>query len=159
MDEAERCAAAGAFPRGRVTVNASVSFGQHMLIPRVQRFLERHPQVTLDIVLTDRVVDLMDERADVAIRWGALAPSDLVARKLFETGQAIVASPGYLARFGTPHTPQELEAHNLIGSSYRRDAPDWPLRIDGRQTDVPVAGSVRAGDGKTLRLQIGRAHV
>ena len=150
MDEAERCAA-GAMPRGRVTLNASTSFGQHVLIPRVQRFLERHPQVTLDIVLTDRVVDLMDERADIAIRWGTLAPSELVARRLFETGQAIVASPGYLARFGTPRTPGELEAHNLIGWSYRRQAPDWPLRVDGRVVEVPVVGSVRAGDGETLR--------
>ena len=128
MDEAERCAAAGAAPRGRVRINASISFGHHVLMPLVPRFLELHPQVTLDIVLTDRVVDLMDERTDIAIRWGPLPPSDLVARQLFDTGQAIVASPAYLARYGTPRTPQELEAHNRIGSTYRRSAPDWPLR-------------------------------
>ncbi len=151
LDEAERCAAAGALPRGRVSINASVSFGQHLLLPRLPRFLERHPQVTLDVVLTDRVVDLMDERADIAIRWGALAASDLVARKLFDTGQAIVAAPAYLARFGTPRTPQELSAHNLLGSSYRRAAADWPLEVDGERIEVPVIGSMRAGDGETLR--------
>jgi DNA-binding transcriptional LysR family regulator len=151
MDEAERCAAAGAAPRGRVRINASISFGHHLLMPLVPRFLELHPQVTLDIVLTDRVVDLMDERTDIAIRWGSLPPSELVARHLFDTGQTIVASPAYLERYGTPRTPQELEAHNRIGSTYHRSAPDWPLAIDGRLVDVPVAGSVRAGDGETLR--------
>jgi DNA-binding transcriptional LysR family regulator len=151
LDEAERCAAAGAAPRGRVSVNTSVSFGQHVLVPLVPRFLELHPQVTLDIVLTDRVVDLMDERTDVAIRWGALPSSDPVARRLLDTQQVIVATPGYLARHGTPHTPQELAAHNRIGFSYHGNAPGWPLRVDGRGVDVPVAGSVRAGDGETLR--------
>lgn len=151
LDEAERCAAAGAAPRGRVRINASVSFGQHLLVPLVPHFLELHPQVTLDIALTDRVVDLMDERTDIAIRWGPLPPSDLVARHLFDTGQAIVGSPDYLARYGTPRTPQELEAHNRIGSSYHRSAPDWPLKVDTRVIDIPVVGSVRAGDGETLR--------
>lgn len=151
LDEAERCAAAGAAPRGRVSINASVSFGHHMLVPLVPRFLELHPQVTLDIVLTDTIIDLMDERTDVAIRWGALPPSDLVARRLFETGQAIVASPVYLAAHGTPRTPLELEQHSRIGFSYRRSTPGWPLRVNGRHVDVPVAGPVRAGDGETLR--------
>lgn len=151
MDEAERCAAAGAAPRGRVRINASISFGHRLLMPLVPRFLELHPQVTLDIVLTDRVVDLMDERTDIAIRWGPLPPSDLVARHLFDTGQAVVASPAYLEHYGTPRTPQELEAHNRIGSSYHRSAPDWPLVVDGRAIDMPVVGSVRAGDGETLR--------
>ena len=151
MDEAERCAAAGAAPRGRVSINASVSFGHHKLVPLVPRLLELHPQITLDIALTDRVVDLMDERADIAIRWGQLPSSDLVARRLGETSQAIVASPDYLAKYGTPHTPQELEAHNRLGWSYRRSTPDWPLRVDGRMIALPVAGPVRAGDGETLR--------
>jgi DNA-binding transcriptional LysR family regulator len=151
MDEAERCVAAAAAPRGRVSINASISFGQVVLVPLVARFFELHPQVALDIVLTDRVVDLMDERADIAIRWGRLTPSDLIARRLGETGQAIVASPDYLARHGTPRRPQELEAHNRLGSSYRRNVPDWPLRVAGRHVDVPVVGSVRASDGETLR--------
>ena len=151
MDEAERCAAAGAAPRGRVSINASVSFGHHKLVPLVPRLLEMHPEITLDIALTDRIVDLMDERADIAIRWGQLPASDLVARRLGETSQAIVASPGYLKKYGTPHTPQELEAHNRLGWSYRRNTPDWPLRVDGRTIAMPVAGPVRAGDGETLR--------
>ncbi|OUL98734.1 LysR family transcriptional regulator [Variovorax sp. JS1663] len=154
MDEAERCAAAGAAPRGRVRLNASCSFGHHVLLPLLPRFLELHPQVTLDVVLTDRVVDLMDERTDVAIRWGPLPASDLVARHLLDTEQAIVASPAYLDRYGTPRTPQELEAHNRIGFTYRHHVPDWSLRVDGRLVELPAAGSVRAGDGETLRRMV-----
>lgn len=154
MDEAERCAAAGAAPSGRVSINASVPFGQHVLIPLVPRFLELHPQITLNIVLTDRVVDLMEERADVAIRWGELPPSDLIARRLGATGQAILGSPGYLARHGMPSTPQELEAHNRLGFTYRRSVPDWPLSVDGRVIDMPITGNVRAGDGEALRALV-----
>ncbi|RZL91077.1 MAG: LysR family transcriptional regulator [Variovorax sp.] len=151
LDEAERCAAAGAAPRGRVSINTSVSFGHLVLVPLLPKFLAQHPDVTIDLSVTDRVVDLMDERADIAIRWGPLPPSDLVARRLGETAQAIVAAPGYLERFGTPRTPQELAAHNRLGTNYRRNMPDWPLRIDGRAADMPVSGNVRASDGETLR--------
>ncbi len=151
LDEAERCAAAGAAPRGRVSINASVSFGHLVLVPLLPKFLAQHPEVTVDLSVTDRVVDLMDERADIAIRWGPLPPSDLVARRLGETAQAIVGAPGYLERFGTPRTPQELAAHNRLGTNYRRNMPDWPLRIDGRVADMPVSGNVRASDGETLR--------
>lgn len=151
MDEAESHAAAAAAPRGRVSVNASVSFGHHVLIPLVPRLLALHPEITLDLVLTDRVVDLMDERTDIAIRWGRLTASDLVARRIGETGQVIVASPAYLKRCGTPRLPQDLEAHNRLGSNYRRQVPDWPLRVDGRIVAVPLVGNVRAGDGETLR--------
>jgi DNA-binding transcriptional LysR family regulator len=151
LDEAERCAAAGAAPRGRVRINASVSFGQHVLSPLVPRFLELHPMVTLDIALTDRVVDLMDEHTDVAIRWGELPPSELIARRLFETGQAIVASPAYLERFGTPRTPQELDGHNCLDFNYRRSKPDWPVLIDGVRVEMSVRGAVHASDGETLR--------
>lgn len=151
MDEAERCAASGAAPRGRVSINASVPFGHHVLLPLMPRFLELHPQVTVDVSLTDRVVDLMDERTDIAVRWGQLPSSDLVARRLGETGQAIVASQAYLARYGTPHTPEELEAHNRLGTSYRRAVPDWPLSVDGRFVAMPIVGNVRVGDGSALR--------
>ncbi len=151
MDEAERGVAAAALPRGRVALNASVSFGHLVLLPLVPRLLARHPQITLDISLTDQVVDLLEERTDIAIRWGALPASDLVARRLGHTGQAIVGSPDYLARHGMPRSVEDLLAHNRLGTNYRRRAPDWPLRVTGRAVDVPITGNVRAADGETLR--------
>jgi len=154
MDEAERCAAAGALPRGRVSINASVSFGHHVLAPLIPRFTRQHPEVTLDISLTDRVVDLMEERADVAIRWGELPSSELVARRLGTTRQVIVASPAYLARYGTPRTPEELEAHNRLGYTHRRRSAEWALRVDGRTIEMPAVGNVRVADGETLRVLV-----
>lgn len=154
MDEAERSAAGAAAAGGRVSINASVPFGHHVLIPLLPRFLQQHPQITVNVVLTDRVVDLMEERADVAIRWGELPPSGLVARRLGTTGQAIVGTPDYLARHGTPRTPQELAAHNRLGFTYRRRVPDWPLAVDGRIEELPVNGNVRAGDGEVLRALV-----
>jgi len=151
LDEAERSAAADGPPRGRVSINASIAVGQRLLLPLVGPLLAQHPQIQLDISLTDKVVDLMEERADIAIRWGRLPPSELVARKLGDTGLAIVGSPDYLARHGTPRTPQELLDHNRLGNTYRRSQPDWPLRVDGRQVDVPIVGNARAGDGESLR--------
>ena len=153
MDEAERCAA-GAAPRGRVSLSVSVPFGQHVLLPLVPRLLAAHPELTLDLSLTDRVVDLMDERADIAIRWGRLADSELVARLLGQTEQVIVGTPDYLARHGTPRTPDELLRHNRLGNTYRRNVPDWPLKVDGRIVEVPIAGSVRASDGSALRTLV-----
>ncbi|MBB3176428.1 LysR family transcriptional regulator [Variovorax sp. Sphag1AA] len=154
LDEAERCAAAGALPRGRVSINASVSFGHHVLAPLIPRFTRQHPEVTLDISLTDRVVDLMEERADVAIRWGELPASELVARRLGSTRQVIVASPDYLARYGTPHTPEELEAHNRLGYTRHRRSAEWALRVDGRTIEIPTVGNVRVADGETLRVLV-----
>ncbi len=153
LDEAERSVSAAleATPRGRVVVNASVSFGTQVLLPLVPRLVERHPQLSLDIALTDRVVDLIEARADIAIRWGPLPPSELIARRLGETRQVIVAAPAYLARRGTPRRPAELETHERLDFSYRRRVPDWPFRVDGRLVEVPLRARVRASDGEALR--------
>lgn len=151
MDEAERAVTVHAAPRGRVTINTSVAFGSQVLVPLVPRFITQYPQLALDISLTDQVVDLLTERADIAVRWGPLPPSDLVARRLGQTGLAIVASPAYLAQHGTPQTHEDLGAHQLLDFSYRRRMPDWPMLVDGRPVDVPVHGRVRASDGETLR--------
>lgn len=151
MLDAERGAAAGAAPRGRVSLNSSLPVGLSVLLPLVPDFLALYPEVTLDIALTDRVVDLMDERTDVAVRWGELPDSGLVARRLGDTALAIVGSPDYLARHGTPRSVAALAQHNRLGSSYRRNTPDWPLRVAGKMEHLPVKGSVRAADGETLR--------
>lgn len=151
MEEAEREAAAGAAPRGRIRVNASVPFGRIYLLPLVPDFLARHPEVTLDIVLSDQVVDLMEQRADVAIRVGPLRGSALMARKLGESGMAVVAAPSYLARRGTPRTVADLAAHNLIGFNFARTFEEWPFREGVGIVTVPATGTIQAGDGEISR--------
>jgi DNA-binding transcriptional LysR family regulator len=153
IDEAERSVTASAAPRGRVRVNSSVPFGLHYLVPLVPLFRARYPEVALDLVLTDHVVNLMDERADVAIRVGPMAASSLMVRKLVETRMAVVASPAYLARRGTPRTLEDLAAHDLIGFNFARQMDGWPfVTAEGQKLTRPVSGPATAGDGETARV-------
>lgn len=151
LDEAERQASERSTPRGRVRVNANVPFGHHILLPLVPRFLERHPDVTLDVVLTDDVVDLLEQRTDVAVRAGPLKSSNLVARRLGATRMVIVGAPAYLDRRGTPATVDDLHNHNRLGANYARAQPGWPLHDGAGEIALPVAGNVQASDGEALR--------
>jgi DNA-binding transcriptional LysR family regulator len=151
LDEAERAVTAGAVPRGLVRVNCNVPFGLHRLLPLVPRFTAAHPEVRLDIALTDRVIDLMDERADVAIRVGSMRPSQLMARKLGQSRMAVVAAPTYLARRGVPQTPYDLDAHNCIAFNFARHVDEWSFVVDGTRVSLPARGDVVAGDGEISR--------
>ena len=150
LEEAERCASENAAPRGRLRVNANVPFGHHFLLPLVPEFLAQHPEVTLDIVLTDEVVDISSS----APTWpcaGPLKSSSLVARKLGSTRMLIVGAPAYLARHGMPATPQALLGHNRLGANYVRTRSGWPLRDAGEELVVPLSGNAQASDGEALR--------
>jgi len=149
--EAEREAASGAAPRGRVRVNSNVPFGLHYLLPLVPRFVAAHPDVQLDIVLSDQVIDLLEQRADVAIRVGPLRSSQLMARKLGESRMVVVASPDYLKRRGTPKTLAELSAHNLVSFNFARIFEGWPFREAGKAVTFPASGNVQVGDGESAR--------
>src|SRR5258708_37429807 len=151
LEEAERAVAAGAVPRGLVRVNCNVPFGLHRLLPLIPKFTAAHPEVRLDIVLTDRVVDLMDERADVAVRLGAMRPSQLMARKLGHSRMTVVAAPAYLARCAMPKTPYDLVAHNCIAFNFARYVDEWPFVVDGAQLSLPARGDVVTSDGEISR--------
>ncbi|WP_312164328.1 LysR family transcriptional regulator [Phenylobacterium sp.] len=152
IDEAEREVLAGAAPRGRVRVNSVVDLGRQFVLPLVPAFLERHPDVTLDLVLTDQVVDLLGERADVAIRMGALRSSNLTARKLGESPAVVVGSPAYLARRGVPMRLEDLAHHHQMDFTFTRSVRNWPFRsADGEIVYLPGAGGVQVGDGASLR--------
>ncbi|HEX2887923.1 LysR family transcriptional regulator [Vineibacter terrae] len=151
LDEAERGAAHSGTPHGRLRVNTNVAIGQIYLLPIVPAFLAQHPAVTLDIVITDAVIDLLEERTDIAIRSGPLKSSRLVARKLGETRMVIVGAPAYFRRRGAPSTPADLEQHNRLGFGYARAVEGWPLLEHGAQIMVPPSGNAQASDGETLR--------
>lgn len=150
LEEAERYASEHTAPRGRLRVNANVPFGHHFLLPLAPAFLALHPEVTLDIVLTDEVIDILEQRTDVAVRAGPLKSSNLMARKLGATRMVIVGAPSYLEHHGTPTTPQELLAHNRLGANYARVQPGWPLRHGDESIVVPVIGNAQASDGEAL---------
>ncbi|MDR6872347.1 DNA-binding transcriptional LysR family regulator [Bosea sp. BE125] len=151
LDEAERSVAACQIPRGRLRVNSNVPFGRHYLLPLAPRFMAAHPGVQLDITITDQVIDLMDERADVAIRVGPMRPSQLVARKLGAAAMAIVASPDYLASHPAPRSVADLARHDLITFNFARHCDEWPFRLDGKRLTVPAHGRVTVGDGESAR--------
>jgi len=151
IEEAERSASATEHPVGRVRINTSASYGTHILAPIMAGFLERYPRVSVDIVQTDVIVDLLAERADIAVRAGPLADSSLLARKLGETPLVVVAAPAYLERCGTPQTAADLAELNRLGFGYIRAAEDWRFEEDGRPVAVPIKSRLQASDGEALR--------
>ncbi|WP_240230464.1 LysR family transcriptional regulator [Devosia lacusdianchii] len=158
LDEAERSASAGEQPAGRIRINTSASFGNHILAPLLPAFFAAYPAINLDVVQTDAVIDLLGERTDIAIRSGPLKSSGLIARKLGATPMVIVAAPSYLARHGTPTTFAELETHNRLGFSYSRTLDGWPLNHNGAVVNLLPNGNVQASNGEALRhLAIGGA--
>jgi DNA-binding transcriptional LysR family regulator len=159
IEEAERTVSSGADqPRGPLRVNANIPFATHCVIPLVPAFLARYPGVTLDLSLTDFMVDLVGERADVAIRTGALRDSSLKARKLIESQRVVAAAPAYLARHGVPETPDDLARHNCLNFNFRRSLDEWPfLEAPGDPATrvvrtIPVTGNMKANNGETMRL-------
>lgn len=149
--EAERYASAGEQAAGPIRINTSASFGHHILAPLVSDFLALNPAVTLDISHTDAIVDLVEDRADVAIRAGPLKSSSLIARKLGFTRNVIVASPDYLKRESEPKTITDLKHHRRIGFSYARSVQGWPLFDGGETIALPITPGVQVGDGEAMR--------
>jgi DNA-binding transcriptional LysR family regulator len=153
IETAEREAAAGAAPRGRLRINCNVPFGQHYLLPMLPAFLAEHPEVAIDVVLTDKVVDLLDERADIAIRTGPMRDSQLVARKLWQSRMVVVAAPAYLRKRGTPSNPADIAGHNCLDFCFTRVVEGWPfLDGDGRTATVAPPGNALVSDGESMRL-------
>ncbi len=152
IDEAERETASGAVPRGHLRINSNIPFGMRYVLPLIPRFLAQHPEVTVDIVLSDIVVDLLQERADIAIRLGPLRESRLLARKLGASRMAVVAAPSYLARQGTPRKPADLAGHKGIGWTFFRSIGGWPFRSHGSTQSITPPPTARASDGEAARL-------
>ena len=121
---------------GQLRISAPVTFGVRHLAPLWGEFRRRHPKVTLDITLADRVVDLIEEGYDLAIRIGRLSSSTLVSRRLAITRMVLCAAPDYLAAHGTPRHPHELAGHEILAYSYWSDKDEW--RFDGPEGAVSV---------------------
>ena len=151
IEDAERIASAGEVPSGRLRLSTSASYATHVLAGILPEFLERYPAITVDIVQSDLVVDLLEERMDVAVRAGPLKSSSLVARRLGDTAMTIVAAPSYVDRRGLPRTIEELERHDRMGLGYTRSMDGWPLISAGATIFAPVAARVQANDGEALR--------
>lgn len=137
LAEAESAAQAErAAPTGRLVVAAPNVFGRLHVAPALSAFLARHPAVRGELTLADRVVNLVEDGVDLAVRIGSLDDSGLVARTVGATRRVVVASPDYLARRGEPRSPDDLAGHDVVQCTALDPTPAWHLRVGGDERRV-----------------------
>ena len=139
-----------AAPRGTLRISAPVSFGIRYLGAPLAEFASKHPQLRLEIVLNDRLVDMVDEGYDLAIRIGKLADSSLIAKRLCAMPMYVVAAPDYLAQHGTPEVPADLQRHNCMLYSLSTTGDVYHFRQEDRDITVKIDGTMRANNGDIL---------
>ncbi len=123
-------------PGGRLVVSAPLGFGRLHVSPVMTAYLKRYPDVAGELRLSDRVINLVEDGVDLAVRIGHLPDSSLVARHVGEMRRIVVASPGYLKRRGEPKTPQAIASHETIQFGATAAAPDWRFEVDGGEVRV-----------------------
>jgi DNA-binding transcriptional LysR family regulator len=152
-DEADLAArGAGAGLSGCLRVSAATTFARLHIVPLLPRFLAQHPELEIDVILDDRVIDLVAEGIDLSLRMGALADSAAVARKLATGPRSVLATPAYLGRAGEPKSPGELAGHEVV--VYSQTANIWSFSRDGAETSVAVRGRVRVSAAEGLRAAV-----
>lgn len=138
-------------PRGVLKINAPMSFGVLHLAPAIPDFMAIYPDLSVDITLNDRIVDLVDEGFDVAVRIARLADSSLIAKRLAPSRQVLCAAPGYFARHGVPERPEDIAAHNCLIYAYTLTGDEWRYRDGHGEGAVRVKGKLKANNGEVLR--------
>jgi DNA-binding transcriptional LysR family regulator len=137
-------------PRGLVKLNTGTAFAKHRLAPVMTEFHARYPDITLELSISDRRVDVIGEQTDIAVRTGPLGDSTLIARRIGAMQRVICASPDYLRRNGRPETPGDLARHNcLVLAGFSRLA-QWPMRENGQTVLMNVKGSVTTDSAELL---------
>lgn len=150
QDTEEQLAARLSQPSGLVRVNAATPVLDHLIAPLAADFLDAYPLVRLELTSGETVIDLIEERADLAIRIGPLADSTLNARRLGTSRLRLLASPAYLARYGSPGTIDQLSEHRLLGFTTPASLNIWPLP-QASGDGLPVQPVIAASSGETLR--------
>jgi DNA-binding transcriptional LysR family regulator len=137
-------------PRGLVRLAAPMSFGVLHIAPLLPEFLTTYPEVSVDLHLSDAMVDLVGEGFDAAIRIAALPDSSLVARRLCQMPLYLVGSPAYLNKHGRPKHPLHLAQHRCIGYSYTTTSEAWRFTKDGKSATVRPSGPLRVNNGEAM---------
>lgn len=139
-------------PRGKLRISTSVAFGKLQLAPLLPEFLRRYPDIAVELMLADRLVDLAEEGFDLALRLSETLPPNVVAKRLAPIDYVVCASPAYLARAGTPKQPADVAGHNCL---HYRQSPlvhdRWVFEAGGRRTEVPIHGNVQVNSSEILR--------
>lgn len=152
LEEAELSAGAGTVaPRGTLRVSCGVSFGERHVAPAMAAFMARYPEMRVDMELSDRIVDIVDEGFDAAVRIGDVGGQNLVARRIGTTRLVCCASPAYLARHGEPRVPEDLARHACLLYQYAPQRDTWTFADRaGASRQVRVNGPVHANNGGFL---------
>lgn len=159
IDEAEsEVTEANASPRGTLRLHCGSAFGMHQLALATPRFLARYPDISMDITISDQPPAAMEEGIDLAIRIGPLDESSMVARRICNLQRVICAAPSYLARCGTPQTPDDLQRHNCLWITSLPALRRWPFDTEEGIRVVNVGGNVAANTAETV-LQLAIAGV
>ena len=133
-------------PHGRLAITASVLFGRRYIAPLASDFVRRHPKVTAELLFVDRVVNLVEEGVDVAVRIGRLRDSSLIAVPVGKVRRVVCASPEYLRRYGTPRAPLDLRAHACVRHTGLAPRSDWHFRTGRRTVAVPLNSVLSCND-------------
>ncbi len=136
---------------GTLTVNSSVAFGQMFLTALVLEFQKLHPEIAVDLTLNDRYIDLVEEGIDVALRFGRLLDSSLIARRLASSPLVVVAAPSYLQKHGAPQHPADLTQHSCLRYTYLSTRNEWVFPSPAGEVRVRVTGKFRSNNGYALR--------
>jgi DNA-binding transcriptional LysR family regulator len=152
VEEAEAVVSSATLePRGTIRMTAPIAFGERHLAPAIADFITRHPAVRFDLDLSDRIVDIVDEGFDLAVRIGAPGSQALIARRIGATQLVCCASPGYLARHGAPATPDDLARHHCLAYAYLPVRDTWRFRdAAGNDRVARIGGPVHANNGRFL---------
>ena len=137
-------------PSGRLRISVGTAFGGYQFVPALPEFLARYPEIEVELTMTDRIVDLMEEGADVGIRSGELLDSSLVARRICDMERVICASPAYLKKRGTPRKPADLADHNCLVLAASPQFHQWPFDTPDGVRNIEVYGNVTASNAETL---------
>jgi LysR family transcriptional regulator, regulator for bpeEF and oprC len=139
-------------PTGRLRLDMPVGFGRLKVVPLLCRFQAQYPELTLAVTSTDRYVDLVEESIDIAVRFGHLQDSSLMARRLTQTQFRVFGAPSYFAKHGRPRTPDDLARHNCLGFTLRdtRLARQWRFVRNGVEATVTPKGNMSFTDGAAL---------
>jgi len=152
LEEAEAAVSSSTLsPRGTLRMTCAITFGERFVAPAVAEFAARHPGLRFDVELSDRMVDLVDEGFDLAIRIGAPGSASLIARRIGETQLVCCAAPAYLETHGAPRVPEDLGRHRCLSYAYLATRDTWRFRDrDGGERPVRISGAVLANNGRFL---------
>jgi LysR family transcriptional regulator, regulator for bpeEF and oprC len=139
-------------PAGTLRIDMPLAFGRIKLVPLLRGFQESYPDVRLRITFTDRYIDLIEEGVDVAIRFGALQDSSLIARRLTTAQFNAAAAPAYVKKYGWPKNPDDLQKHNCLAFAWRdtRQTRDWSFTVGGREVRITPSGTMTFTEGAAL---------